>query len=157
MPATMSLLGLYNWDSSILDGLIVPDGVDRKRLMYAYALLVEKKEEKADKLLKEFQKVQNTYPLKGEIESEIELVKELARAKKVLLEAADEFEPSVITRYTLSLAGAFSKFYNDCQVMVEDEKLKNARLALVYATSIVIKETLGLLGIDCPEKMQEEL
>lgn len=86
-------------------------------------------------------------------ESEIELVKELARAKKVLLEAADEFEPSVITRYTLSLAGAFSKFYNDCQVMVEDEKLRNARLALVYATSIVIKETLGLLGIDCPEKM----
>ena len=33
MPATMSLLGLYNWDSSILDGLIAPDGVDRKTLI----------------------------------------------------------------------------------------------------------------------------
>ena len=33
MPSTMSLLGLYNWDSSILDGLIVPDGVDRKTLI----------------------------------------------------------------------------------------------------------------------------
>lgn len=55
--------------------------VARKRLMYAYALLVEKEEEKADKLLKEFQKVQNTYPLKGEIESEIELVNYISTLK----------------------------------------------------------------------------
>ena len=33
MPATMSLLGLYNWDSTILDGLIVPSGVDRSALI----------------------------------------------------------------------------------------------------------------------------
>ena len=33
MPATMSLLGLYNWDSTILDGLSVPDGVDRNVLI----------------------------------------------------------------------------------------------------------------------------
>lgn len=33
MPATMSLLGLHNWDSTILDGLIVPDGVDRETVI----------------------------------------------------------------------------------------------------------------------------
>ena len=33
MPATMSLLGLYNWDSTILDGLVVPDGVDRNTVI----------------------------------------------------------------------------------------------------------------------------
>lgn len=33
MPATMSLLGLYNWDSTILDGLVVPDGVDRETVI----------------------------------------------------------------------------------------------------------------------------
>lgn len=33
MPATMSLLGLYNWDNSILDGLIVPDGIDKTALI----------------------------------------------------------------------------------------------------------------------------
>ena len=33
MPATMSLLGLYNWDNTILDGLVVPDGVDRVALI----------------------------------------------------------------------------------------------------------------------------
>lgn len=33
MPATMSLLGLYNWDGTILDGLIVPDGVDKSVLI----------------------------------------------------------------------------------------------------------------------------
>ena len=42
--------------------------------MYAYALIIEKDLEKAEKLLKEFKKVQNTYPIKGEIESEVELV-----------------------------------------------------------------------------------
>lgn len=48
--------------------------IARKRLMYAYALIIEKDLEKAEKLLKEFKKVQNTYPIKGEIESEVELV-----------------------------------------------------------------------------------
>ena len=33
MPSTMSLLGLYNWDSTILDGLVVPDGVDRNAVI----------------------------------------------------------------------------------------------------------------------------
>ena len=33
MPATMSLLGLYNWDNTILDGLVVPDGVDRQTVI----------------------------------------------------------------------------------------------------------------------------
>ena len=33
MPATMSLLGLYNWDNTILDGLVVPAGVDKKTVI----------------------------------------------------------------------------------------------------------------------------
>ncbi len=86
-------------------------------------------------------------------ESAFELVKELAKVKEVLIDAADNFEPSVVTRYTLSLATAFSKFYNDCLVMVDDAVLRATRLALVFATSIVIKETLKILGIDCPDKM----
>ena len=33
MPATMSLLGLYNWDATILDGLVVPNGIDRETVI----------------------------------------------------------------------------------------------------------------------------
>lgn len=86
-------------------------------------------------------------------DSEFELVKEIARLKAALQDAAESFEPSVITRYTISLATAFSKFYNDCTVMVEDERIKNVRLALVYSSGLVIKECLKILGIECPEKM----
>jgi arginyl-tRNA synthetase len=38
-------------------------------------------------------------------------------------------------------------------LLVEDEKLKEARLSIVYATSIVLKKGLSILGIECPEKM----
>lgn len=48
--------------------------ISRRRLMYAYALIVEKDLNKAEKALEEFKKVQKTYPIKGEVESEVELV-----------------------------------------------------------------------------------
>lgn len=92
------------------------------------------------------------YSVLSEI-SEIELVKELAKVKDILRSSAENFEPSILTRYVLSLATSFSKFYNDCQVIVDNESIKNARLALVYSTGIVIKKVLEILGIDCPDKM----
>ena len=68
--------------------------------------------------------------------------------------AAQEYEPSILARYLIDVATAFSRFYNECSVAnIEDEELKKARCVLVYATSIVIKKGLSILGIDCPEKM----
>lgn len=86
-------------------------------------------------------------------DEEIELIKLLAKAKNVLKQSADEYEPSILTRYIIDVASAFSKFYNECQVIVEDEKLKNARLALVKSTGYVLKSGLKMLGIKTPEKM----
>ena len=78
---------------------------------------------------------------------EVELIKELEKA-------AQEYEPSILARYLIDVATAFSRFYNECSVAnIEDEELKKARCVLVYATSIVIKKGLSILGIDCPEKM----
>ena len=48
--------------------------ISRKRLMYAYNLLVLKDKKKADKVLEEFEKVKKSYPIKGEIESEKEIM-----------------------------------------------------------------------------------
>lgn len=87
-------------------------------------------------------------------EQEVELIKELEKFGKIIKKAAEEYEPSVLARYLIDVATAFSRFYNECSVAnLEDEELKEARSVLVYATSIVIKKGLSLLGIECPEKM----
>ena len=71
---------------------------------------------------------------------EIMLIKELANMKEVIKRAAQLCEPSVLTRYILQVSSLFSKFYNECPVICEDEVIKNARLALVYCVGIVIKK-----------------
>ena len=66
----------------------------------------------------------------------------------------DKLEPSVVTRYSIEVAKAFNKFYNNHTVLnVEDEGLKAARLELIKATAQVIKNALFLIGIDVVEKM----
>ena len=84
---------------------------------------------------------------------EIELIKLLDKVKEVIKKATDTYEPSVLTRYIIDVASAFSKFYNECPVICDDEKLKQARLILTYATSVVVKKGLNILGIDSPERM----
>ena len=86
-------------------------------------------------------------------EAEVSLIKELEKLPKVIKRATDESEPSILTRYIIDVASDFSTFYSKCPVIVEDEKIKNARCALVYATSVVIKKGLDILGIETPEKM----
>ena len=53
----------------------------------------------------------------------------------------------------MELAKNFNKFYNQTQILVDDEKLKNTRLMLCYAVKNVIASGLNLLGIKAPEKM----
>ncbi len=85
---------------------------------------------------------------------EVDLIKELQKFPSIIEKAAQDYEPSILARYLIDVATAFSRFYNECSVAnIEDEKLKEARCALVYATSIVIKKGLSILGIECPEKM----
>ncbi len=86
-------------------------------------------------------------------DEEFALVKALGNFKDVVARAADKYEPSLITRRLTEIAKNFNKFYNACQINVEDEKIKEERLALTYATSIVIKTGLGLLGIKTVEQM----
>lgn len=86
-------------------------------------------------------------------DEEFALVKALGNFKDVVAKAAEKYEPSLITRHLTEIAKNFNKFYNACQINVEDEKIKEERLALSYATSIVIKTGLGLLGIKTVEKM----
>lgn len=84
---------------------------------------------------------------------EIELIKSLDLIGEVIKRVADNYEPSILTRYLIDIATLFSKFYNDCTVLTENEDLTKARCSLVYCTGIVLKKGLTILGIECPEKM----
>lgn len=84
---------------------------------------------------------------------EIDLIKKIGEVKSVIKEASTEYEPSIITRYVIEIASLFSTYYNAHHIIIEDKKLMNARLTLVYTAGLVIKECLKILGIKCPNKM----
>lgn len=86
-------------------------------------------------------------------EASMALLKELARFPQVIVEASEKFEPFLISRYSVAVAQAFNKFYHDCQINVDDERVKLARLTLVALTKKVIKDALELLGIGAPDQM----
>ncbi|TPR21420.1 arginine--tRNA ligase [Apilactobacillus timberlakei] len=66
--------------------------------------------------------------------------------------ACSEFEPSVIAKYSLRLAKAFNKYYAHTKILYDDDE-KDARLSLVKSVSIVLKESLRILGVKSPEEM----
>lgn len=83
----------------------------------------------------------------------IALLKCISRFPQVIADAAEKYEPCVVARFAMDVAQSFSKFYNSCRVIVEDEKLKAARIKIVALTKNTLKDALELLGIDCPEQM----
>ena len=82
-----------------------------------------------------------------------EVVKLIANFGDVVKSACEKNEPSIISRYLIDLAQSFSRFYNEHQIICDDESTGLARIALTKVTGDIIKEGLSLLGIKCPEKM----
>jgi len=86
--------------------------------------------------------------------SEKQLLRRLALFGEVVAKAAGEMAPHQMAQYALEVATDFSGFYNTSPVLTaEDEKVRKTRLAITLATSIVLENAVGLLGIECPEKM----
>lgn len=88
-------------------------------------------------------------------DEEYSLVKQLAAFGDAVKGAAEKNEPFYINRYVTNLTKAFNKFYNTNPIMKDDvdAETKKARLAIVDASTKVIKTALGLLGIDTVESM----
>ncbi len=84
---------------------------------------------------------------------EISLLEILSKLPEEIRYAAENFEPSNLTHYVISVASHFHSFYNACRVRDEEENLMNARLKLIDSTRIVIKNVLDILGVSAPEKM----
>ena len=88
------------------------------------------------------------------IEEENGLVNLLYRFNFDLTLAADNYNPAYICEYLLELASLFNKFYQKAPVLkAETNELRNARLLLIEAVSIAIKNGLKILGIETLEKM----
>ena len=81
-----------------------------------------------------------------------EIIKLLQDFGRVIKRAADNYEPSLIAKYAISLAQAFNKYYAHTRILDESPE-RDSRLALSYATGVVLKEALRLLGVEAPEKM----
>ncbi|MCB2354518.1 arginine--tRNA ligase [Clostridium estertheticum] len=85
---------------------------------------------------------------------EFELVKQLEGFQKSILFAIDKLEPSMVTRYVIDVAKAFNKFYNQYNISnLKDEADKKAKIKMVEATCQVIKNALGLIGIEVVDRM----
>ena len=81
------------------------------------------------------------------------IIKLLYGLGDILVQVTEKNEPSILSRYLIELAKAFSSFYNENRIMVEDSKLQNSRIYLTYAVGKVLKTGAELLGMEMPEKM----
>ena len=81
-----------------------------------------------------------------------EIIKLLQDFARVVKRASDNFEPSLIAKYAISLAQAFNKYYAHTRILDENPE-RDSRLALSYTTAVVLKEALRMLGVEAPEKM----
>lgn len=82
-----------------------------------------------------------------------ELMKAVRKFPKIVEEAGEKYEPSVITRHIIDVAQYFNKFYHDEHILVEDREERLARLAVTIAAKQTIKNGLALLGVAAPDRM----
>ena len=86
-------------------------------------------------------------------ERELALAQRIGEFPEVIAEAARELSPHAVTFYLRSLAGEFHSYYNAERILVDDEALRTARLALCAAVRQTLASGLSLLGVSAPEKM----
>lgn len=85
---------------------------------------------------------------------EFNLVKTLSLFPERIMEAMEELEPSIITRYLVDLAQDFNRFYHNHSILnAEDTDIKKGRIALTFATKNTLANGLKLIGLKAPERV----
>lgn len=82
-----------------------------------------------------------------------ELIALLTRFGKIISDAADKYEPSLLTRYLVDLSQAYNKFYLENRILNAEPEFVRARVALTASVSTVLSEGLRLLGVGVPGEM----
>ena len=111
---------------------------------------------RTNSVLKKVERIPNFSELTMEplLEEEAYKVLKLLYAyPETIRNVANKNEPSIISRYLIDLAKAYSSFYNENKIMVEEKAIQQARVYLTYVTNLVLKRGANLLGMEMPEKM----
>lgn len=86
-------------------------------------------------------------------EESYKVLKLLYSYPEVIRNAAEKNEPSILSRFLIDLSKAYSSFYNENKIMVDEKEVQDARVYLTYMVNLVLKNGASLLGIQMPEKM----
>lgn len=81
------------------------------------------------------------------------ILKLIYNFKDTLIQVTEKNEPSILSRYLIDIAKAYSNFYNENKIIVDDKELQNARVYLTFTVGNVLKMGAKLLGIEMPDKM----
>lgn len=130
----------FTWDK-----ILSLDGNSAPYLMYTYA--------RAKSILRKAGEVPKDFKIQKLEKEEENLLKKIYQFPEIVEIAAREYMPSHIATYAHELAQNFNTFYNKVPVLNADEVSKDFKLALVAVTAQIIKNSMGLLSIDLPERM----
>ncbi|MFH1347027.1 MAG: arginine--tRNA ligase [Spirochaetota bacterium] len=140
---------IFNWDK-----ILNLKGASAPYIQYAYARfknVLKKAMSTSKQAKKRGGKKTNLSLLKTKVE--LNLIFHLSRFGETVEDAAKTYEPNKIADYLLRLAEKANSFYETSPVLKSEKSLMEARLTLMEATTIVIKNGLNLLGIEILEKM----
>ena len=130
----------------IMEDALSFDGNTGPYVQYTYA--------RACSVLSKSESYDKSAPLTITAQEEADLVKVIAKFEENVIDAIDTYEPSVITRYILDVAGAYNRFYHNCSILgAENEQVKNTRLALTDAAKTVLGNAFGLICLSKTEKV----
>lgn len=83
----------------------------------------------------------------------VQVIKQLAQFSEKVELAMHKLEPSIISRYAIDLAQSFNQFYHHNPILHADEEVRKARLALVQAVQVTLRNALYLIGLAAPQEM----
>ena len=83
----------------------------------------------------------------------VKVIKLIYNFQEIIIDATNKNEPSILARFLIDLAKAYSSFYNEYKIMSEVETEKDARIYLTYMVGLILKIGMNLLGIEMPDKM----
>jgi len=86
-------------------------------------------------------------------QAELKLIKSISIYPEIVLQATNDLAPHQIANFLKDCAADLHSYYNDSKFLVEDEKIKIARLSLINSAKYVLRNGLQLLGIEAPQKM----
>ncbi len=85
--------------------------------------------------------------------SSMEVLKLIYSFNEIVKLSISKNEPYIIARFLIDLAKAYSVFYTENQIMIENTEIKDARIYLTYMVNVVLETGANLLGIQMPERM----